>query len=104
MPRGTRMWPAASQPAGGQRKGLRVFALGQRLRHFADHVTTTAGEANGARPTVVSGQESRLVCGPRRPADAGDEYAVRPSAMDRKLFIMKGFYHPGGSQQAFVTG
>ena len=34
---------------GGQRKGLRVFALGQRLRHFADHVTTTAGEANCAR-------------------------------------------------------
>jgi len=33
-----------------------------------------------ARPTVVSGQESRLVCGPRRPADAGDEYAVRQSA------------------------
>src|SRR6266566_5061951 len=26
-----------------QRKGLRVFALGQRLRHFADHVATMAG-------------------------------------------------------------
>src|SRR4029077_9296698 len=24
-----------------QRKGLRVFALGQRLRHFADHVAAT---------------------------------------------------------------
>src|SRR6266566_3111848 len=32
-----------------QRKGLRVFALGQRLRHFADHVATTAGAANGVR-------------------------------------------------------
>src|SRR6266851_4774875 len=32
-----------------QRKGLRVFALGQRLRRFADHVATTAGSANGAR-------------------------------------------------------
>ena len=32
-----------------QRKGLRVFALGQRLRHFADHVAHTAGTANGAR-------------------------------------------------------
>src|SRR5262244_2483812 len=32
-----------------QRKGLRVFALGQRLRHFVDHVTTTAGMANGKR-------------------------------------------------------
>ena len=32
-----------------QRKSLRVFALGQRLRHFVDHVTTTAGAANGER-------------------------------------------------------
>ena len=32
-----------------QRKGLRVFALGQRLRHFVDRVTTTAGAANGER-------------------------------------------------------
>ena len=32
-----------------QRKGLRVFALGQRLRHFADHVVHTAGTANGER-------------------------------------------------------
>jgi hypothetical protein len=30
-----------------QRKSLRVFALGQRLRHFADHVTHTAGVVNG---------------------------------------------------------
>src|SRR6266704_3512856 len=32
-----------------QRKGLRVFALGQRLRHFVDRVTATAGPANGER-------------------------------------------------------
>src|SRR5438445_1090699 len=32
-----------------QRKRLRVFALGQRLRHFADYVATTAGTANGER-------------------------------------------------------
>src|SRR5882672_1247002 len=32
-----------------QRKGLRVFALGQRLRHFADHVAQRAGVANGER-------------------------------------------------------
>jgi hypothetical protein len=32
-----------------QRKSLRVFALGQRLRHFVDHVTATAGPANGER-------------------------------------------------------
>ena len=32
-----------------QRKSLRVFALGQRLRHFADHVAHTADAANGER-------------------------------------------------------
>jgi hypothetical protein len=32
-----------------QQRGLRVFALGQRLRRFADHVATTAGTANGKR-------------------------------------------------------
>src|SRR2546427_10176518 len=32
-----------------QRKGLRVFALGQRLHRFVDHVATTAGTANGER-------------------------------------------------------
>src|SRR5256885_12198154 len=31
-----------------QRKGLRVCALGQRLRRFVEHVTATAGAANGA--------------------------------------------------------
>src|SRR5512132_3773072 len=32
-----------------RRTGLRVFALGQRLRRFADHVATMAGPANGQR-------------------------------------------------------
>src|SRR5262249_39627551 len=32
-----------------QRKSLRVFALGQRLRHFAEHVTRVAGTTNGER-------------------------------------------------------
>src|SRR6516164_3498645 len=32
-----------------QRKSLRVFALGQRLRHFVDRVIQSAGEANGER-------------------------------------------------------
>jgi hypothetical protein len=26
------------------------------------------------------------------------------NAIERKLFAMKGFHHPGGNQQAFVTG
>ena len=26
------------------------------------------------------------------------------NTIERKLFAMKGFHHPGGSQQAFLTG
>ena len=64
-----------------QRKGLRVFALGQRLRHFADHVATTAGSGQWrAGAALVSGQESRLVCGARRPADAGDQHPAGSGA------------------------
>jgi hypothetical protein len=32
-----------------QRKSLRLFALGQRLRHFAGYGTAMAGRANGER-------------------------------------------------------
>jgi hypothetical protein len=32
-----------------QRQGLRIFALGQRVRHVAAHVTAPAGTATGAR-------------------------------------------------------
>ena len=64
-----------------QRKGLRVFALGQRLRHFADHVTTTAGTANGKRVRqLVPGEESGLVCGACRPPDAGDQHPAGSGA------------------------
>src|SRR3977135_2672552 len=32
-----------------QRTSLRVVALGQRLRHFADHLTATLGQEHGER-------------------------------------------------------
>ena len=48
-----------------QRKSLRVVALGQRLRHFAAHVTTTAGTANGERVRRwFQDKKGGLVCGP----------------------------------------
>jgi hypothetical protein len=45
-----------------QRKSSRVFALGQRLRHFADHVAHTAGETNGNRVRQWF-QEHKAPCG-----------------------------------------
>jgi hypothetical protein len=90
-----------------QRKGLRVFALGQRLRHFATHVATTAGTANGARVRRWCQEKkagwSAVLADPRMPVTS-TLLDQAHNAIARKLFAMKGFHHPGGSQQAFLTG
>jgi hypothetical protein len=72
-----------------QRKGLRVLALGQRVRHFADHVTHTAGTANGARATLVSREEGGLVGGPRRAPDAGDKHLTGSSPERHRAEIVR---------------
>jgi hypothetical protein len=90
-----------------QRKGLRVFALGQRLRHFADHVTATAGAANGKRVRQWFQAKKAgwytVLADPQMPVTS-TLLDQAHNAIDRKLFMMKGFHHPGGSQQAFLTG
>jgi hypothetical protein len=90
-----------------QRKSLRVFALGQRLRHFADHVGTTAGTTNGERVRRWFQEKKAgwyaVLEDPQMPATS-TLLDQAHNAMERKLFAMKGFHHPGGSQQAFLTG
>jgi hypothetical protein len=90
-----------------QRKGLRVFALGQRLRHFVDHVTTTAGTANGERVRRWFREKKAgwyaVLADPQMPATS-TLLDQAHNAIDRKLFMMKAFHHPQGSQQAFLTG
>ena len=90
-----------------QRKGLRVFALGQRLRHFVDHVATTAGAANGARVRRwVQDKKAgwyAVLADPQMPVTS-TLLDQAHNAIERKLFMMKGFHHPQGSQQAFLTG
>ncbi len=90
-----------------QRKGLRVFALGQRLRHFADHVATTAGAANGVRVRRWFQDKKAgwyaVLEDPQMPV-ISTLLDQAHNAMDRKLFMMKGFHHPHGSQQAFLRG
>jgi hypothetical protein len=90
-----------------QRKGLRVFALGQRLRHFADHVATTAGTANGERVRHWMQEKKAgwyaVLEDPQMPVTS-TLLDQAHNAIERKLFAMKGFHHPGGSQQAFLTG
>src|SRR5215470_2009845 len=90
-----------------QRKSLRVFALGQRLRHFVDLVTATAGPANGARVRrwfqAKKAGWYAVLADPQMPVTS-TLLDQAHNAMERKLFMMKGFHHPGGSQQAFLTG
>jgi hypothetical protein len=90
-----------------QRKSLRVFALGQRLRHFVDHVTTTAGAANGQRVRRWFQDKKAgwytVLADPQMPATS-TLLDQAHNAIERKLFAMKGFHHPDGSQAAFLTG
>ena len=90
-----------------QRKSLRVFALGQRLRHFADHVASTVGTANGARVRRWFQDKKAgwyaVLEDPQMPVTS-TLLDQAHNAIERKLFAMKGFHHPDGSQQAFLTG
>ena len=90
-----------------QRKGLRVFALGQRLRHFVDHVAPSAGDANGERVRRWAQDKKAgwyaVLADPQMPVTS-TLLDQAHNAIERKLFAMKGFHHPGGSQQAFLTG
>src|SRR5713226_7544823 len=90
-----------------QRKGLRVFALGQRLRRFADHVTQRAGVANGERVRRWCQEKKAgwyaVLADPQMPVTS-TLLDQAHNAIERKLFMMKGFHHPGGSQAAFLTG
>jgi hypothetical protein len=89
------------------RKSLRVFALGQRLRHFADHVAVTAGVANGERVRRWFQDKKAgwyaVLADPQMPVTS-TWLDQAHNAIERKLFAMKGFHHPGGNQQAFLTG
>src|ERR671938_231358 len=90
-----------------QRKGLRVFALGQRLRHFVNHVSTMAGAANGERVRRWFRDKKTgwyaVLEDPQMPVTS-TLLDQAHNAVERKLFAMKGCHHPRGSQQAFLTG
>ena len=85
-----------------QRKSLRVFALGQLLRHFANRIDK-AVEKTGER-VLVRGRG--LVCGTRGPADAGDEHGVGPSAQRHRPQALRHERLPPSrrGQGAFLTG
>jgi hypothetical protein len=90
-----------------QRKSLRVFALGQRLRRFAEHVATTAGTANGERVRRWFQEKKAgwytVLADPQMPATS-TLLDQAHNALERKLFMMKGFHYHTGCQQVFLTG
>ena len=90
-----------------QRKSLRVCALGQRFRHFVDHVTHTAGTTNGERGRRWFRDKKAgwyaVLADPQMPVTS-TLLDQAHNAIERQLFAMKGFHHPDGSQQAFLTG
>ena len=90
-----------------QRKGLRVFALGQRLRRFAERVAHIAGKTNGERVRRWFHEKKAgwytVLADPRMPVTS-TLLDQAHNAIERKLFAMKGFHHPQGSQRAFLTG
>jgi hypothetical protein len=90
-----------------QRTSLRVVALGQRLRYLADRIATTVGEAHGERVRQWFQAKKAgwytVLADPQMPA-MSTVLDQAHNAIDRKLFAMKGFHHPGGSQAAFLTG
>src|SRR4029450_11056713 len=79
-----------------RRKSLRVFALGQRFRRFADHGTHTAGEANGHR--VRQWFQARkagwyaVLEDPQMPVTS-TLLDQAPNAIDRKLVRARGCQH-----------
>jgi hypothetical protein len=90
-----------------QRKGLRVFARGQRLRHVADHVAATAGIANGERvrrwfQDKKAGWDA-VLADPQMPVTS-TLFDHAHNAIERKLLAMQGFHHPSGNPQACRTG
>jgi hypothetical protein len=94
-------------PGARQRKGLRVFALGQRFRHSVDHFTHTAGTANGAwGRRCVQDQKAgwyAALADPQMPVTS-TLLDQAHNTIERTLSAMKGGHHPGGSQQALLTG
>jgi hypothetical protein len=84
-----------------------VCALGQRLRHFADHVITTAGAANGQRVRQWFQEKKAgwyvVLADPQMPV-TGTLLDQAHNTIERKLCMMQGFHHPHGSHQAFLRG
>ncbi len=88
-------------------KANKVRSRGQKLRRFAEKVNCLAGRENGQRirQWIVRKKEGWYVLlrNPELPATS-TLLDQAHNAIDRKLFMMKGFHHPEGCQRQFLVG
>ncbi len=89
------------------RKSLKIFSLGQRLRRFAEKITKETGSENG--DTIHKWiQRKKLgwytVFEDSKMPKTLTMLDQAHNTIDRKLFMMKYFHHPNGSQNEFVNG
>lgn len=88
-------------------KENKVRSLGQKLRHFVRKVTTMAGQENGERVHHWIGRKKEgwyvLFRDPQLPP-ISTLLDQAHNALNRKLFMMKGFHHQKGHQLRFLTG
>ena len=86
---------------------MEVFSLAQRLRHFTQLVQKKAGEENARSIKEWIDQKKVGWFESLRHRNMPKTSTLLDQAhnhIDRKLFMMKGFHHPEGSQKAFLTG
>jgi len=90
-----------------ERSGLKVFSFAQKLRHFVKKVTKVAGIENGKRIAQwVKEKKDGWFAILEKPELPGTSTLLDQAhnALDRKIFMMKGFHHPNGSQIEFING
>ena len=86
---------------------INLRSLGQKLRRFYEKIAKTAGDANGELihqwiKKKKSGWYAPFVDTNIPPFSTFLDQAH--NSIDRKLFMMKGFHHPEGSQKNFLNG
>lgn len=85
----------------------KVRSLGQRLRRFTKRVTQIAGQENGDRIRQwISRKKAGWYVLFKVPELAATSTLLDQAhnALDRKLFMMKGFHHQTGCQHQFLNG
>ncbi len=89
------------------RQQVTLCSLGQTLSRFGKKVSQWAGKANGTaiRDWIQRKKDGWYVVFRDRAMPAMSTTVDQAhNALDRKLFMMKGFHHPDGHQQAFLNG